>query len=59
MSQPVHDPVCGMMVDPQTTPHQSSYQGQSYHFCGAGCKKAFDGDPQKYTQQDKEISAPK
>jgi Cu+-exporting ATPase len=28
----VLDPVCGMTVDPQTTPHRHSHRGQSYYF---------------------------
>ncbi|WP_174800004.1 hypothetical protein, partial [Microvirga aerophila] len=26
----VKDPVCGMMVDPQTTTHRAQYQGKAY-----------------------------
>lgn len=42
------DPICGMQVDPRTAAGQSEYQGQTYYFCSPGCKKTFDGDPQKY-----------
>lgn len=44
----VQDPVCGMMVDPKSAAARSEYQGQTYHFCAPGCKKAFDQDPEKY-----------
>ncbi|MEQ7780291.1 heavy metal translocating P-type ATPase [Xanthomonas hortorum] len=44
----VADPVCGMPVDPQTTPHHATYLGADYHFCSAGCREKFDGDPKKY-----------
>ena len=44
----VKDPVCGMDVDPKTAAGNSEYQGQTYYFCSAGCKKAFDKEPQKY-----------
>ncbi len=27
------DPVCGMQVDPQTTPHRHPYEGRTYYFC--------------------------
>jgi YHS domain-containing protein len=44
----VKDPVCGMDVDPKTAAHSSQYQGQTYYFCSAGCKKSFEKEPQKY-----------
>jgi Cu+-exporting ATPase len=42
------DPVCGMRVDPEHAAAKSTYQGQSYYFCSAGCRAKFDGDPEKY-----------
>ncbi len=42
------DPVCGMDVDESTAKHTAQHQGQTYHFCAPGCKKAFEADPQKY-----------
>jgi len=42
------DPVCGMDVDPNTTDLKSEYMGKTYYFCGPGCKRAFDKDPEKY-----------
>ena len=42
------DPVCGMSVDPKSAAGKSDYQGKTYYFCSAGCKKAFDSDPEKY-----------
>ena len=44
----VHDPVCGMVVDPVRAAHHASYAGQDYHFCSAGCRAKFSADPQKY-----------
>jgi YHS domain-containing protein len=44
------DPVCGMDADPKTAAGKSEYQGQTYYFCSAGCKKAFDKEPQKYVK---------
>ena len=46
----VKDPVCGMDVDPETAAGRSDYQGQTYYFCSAGCKKAFEKEPQKYVK---------
>jgi YHS domain-containing protein len=44
----VRDPVCGMTVDKQATPHRSEYEGKTFYFCGAGCKRRFDEEPQRY-----------
>ncbi len=46
----VIDPVCGMVIDPNTTELRSDYQGTTYYFCGPGCQQAFDADPEKYAQ---------
>lgn len=42
------DPVCGMTVEEATAAAKSDYKGQTYYFCAAGCKKAFDADPEKF-----------
>ncbi len=42
------DSVCGMTVDPHTTPHRHSYHGRPYYFCSASCVKKFAADPEKY-----------
>jgi len=42
------DPVCGMDVDIKTAPAKSEYKGKTYYFCGPGCKRDFDRDPEKY-----------
>jgi len=42
------DPVCGMTVDPETSPHHAEHQGKDYHFCSAGCRTKFVSDPEKY-----------
>ena len=42
------DPVCGMMVDPNTTEHRSAHDGHPYYFCSTGCHTKFDADPEKY-----------
>jgi Cu+-exporting ATPase len=44
----VTDPVCGMQVNPETSPHHATHQGQSWHFCSAGCRAKFLADPQRY-----------
>lgn len=42
------DLVCGMDVDTATAKQTSAYQGQTYYFCGPGCKKAFEAEPAKF-----------
>src|SRR5918996_6022462 len=44
----VIDPVCGMTVDPHTTPHRAEYAGHPYYFCSAGCRAKFVKDPARY-----------
>lgn len=41
----VIDSVCGMTVDPLTTPHHAEHAGQDYYFCSARCRKKFVADP--------------
>ena len=42
------DPVCGMDVDPVASPHRAEHDGQTYHFCAAGCRTKFIADPARY-----------
>ena len=42
------DPVCGMTVDPATTPHIATHGGEYHHFCSAGCLAKFEADPDRY-----------
>jgi YHS domain-containing protein/uncharacterized membrane protein YraQ (UPF0718 family) len=44
----VKDPVCGMTVDPDKSDHRAVHEGQTYYFCSAGCKEAFEKEPDKY-----------
>ncbi|HML08804.1 MAG TPA: heavy metal translocating P-type ATPase [Xanthobacteraceae bacterium] len=58
------DPVCGMRVDPATSPHRYTHERQTYYssphrytherqtyyFCCAGCRGKFIADPGKYLQ---------
>lgn len=44
----VIDPVCEMTVDTETAEYKSEYQGKTYYFCGAGCKRAFDKHPTEF-----------
>ena len=47
----VVDPVCGMTVDSESANSTANYQGQTYYFCSPSCKKSFEKDPARYTQQ--------
>jgi YHS domain-containing protein/uncharacterized membrane protein YraQ (UPF0718 family) len=47
------DPVCGMTVD-RSTDFTSELDGQTYYFCGAGCKRRFDSDPEAFLDPGRE-----
>lgn len=42
------DPVCKMTVDEASAAATSEYEGKTYYFCGVGCKRAFDENPEQY-----------
>ncbi|WP_449422097.1 YHS domain-containing protein [Rhodanobacter lindaniclasticus] len=44
----VTDPVCGMQVDPATTPHHATHDGAAFHFCSERCRAKFVDDPQRW-----------
>ncbi|HEV2099765.1 MAG TPA: heavy metal translocating P-type ATPase [Stellaceae bacterium] len=44
----VHDPVCGMTVDPGMAKHRAEHDGHSYFFCSAGCQEKFTAEPKRY-----------
>ncbi|MCZ8314118.1 heavy metal translocating P-type ATPase [Phreatobacter sp.] len=44
----VIDPVCGMTVDPATTPHKTTLDGVEHFFCSSGCVVKFRKDPARY-----------
>jgi heavy metal translocating P-type ATPase len=44
----VRDPVCGMCVNLKTSKHRAEHEGKTYHFCSAGCRTKFVGDPERY-----------
>jgi Cu+-exporting ATPase len=51
------DPVCGMTVDPRTTPHHQEHQGHTVYFCSAGCKAKFAADPARYLNKQTDRTA--
>jgi len=46
----VKDPVCGMWVDPHSTPHKAEHNGHPYYFCSSGCKSKFVAEPAQYVE---------
>jgi len=40
------DPVCGMVVDPETAAGVSERDGERYYFCSPMCKERFDAEAQ-------------
>jgi len=42
------DPVCGMFVKVSGAKYKSEHHGSQAYFCCAGCKAAFDQQPEKY-----------
>ena len=44
------DPVCGMTVEEHAEAPASEYNGRTFYFCSAACKRAFDADPAAYAE---------
>ena len=42
------DLVCHMTVDIATAHYTTEYDGQTYYFCSAGCKRSFEKEPNRY-----------
>ena len=53
----VRDPVCGMTVNPATSKHRFDHNGETFHFCSAGCRTKFAADPLAYLEKDKRPKA--
>jgi YHS domain-containing protein len=47
------DPVCKMQVEESKAAATAEYQGKTYYFCAAGCKKKFEQNPEIYLAQSK------
>jgi YHS domain-containing protein len=49
------DPVCGMMVNREVATAAGltvEHEGQSYYFCGRGCRLEFVDDPKRFFDPD-------
>jgi P-type Cu+ transporter len=44
----VHDPVCGMEIEPQSAFATREHMGQTFYFCSQSCVDQFDKDPHRY-----------
>jgi len=44
----VHDPVCGMEIEPQSAFAKREHLGQTFYFCSQSCVDQFDKDPHHY-----------
>jgi YHS domain-containing protein len=55
MQATAKDPVCGMDVNRMVAQAQgltSEHRGETYVFCGRGCKLDFDDDPERFFRPD-------
>jgi len=42
------DLVCGMIVDENSAPARTTYDGKAYYFCATYCKETFEKNPDKF-----------
>ncbi|MEX2016303.1 MAG: YHS domain-containing protein, partial [Candidatus Hydrogenedentales bacterium] len=52
------DPVCGMTVNPEKTPHRAVHARQTFYFCSAGCAQKFKADPIAALSKPAKVEAP-
>ncbi len=46
--EPYVDPVCKMLVLPDSAAGKFEYRGTTYYFCAVGCRDRFAADPERY-----------
>jgi len=44
----VHDPVCGMDIDPADAAGTEEYELKTYYFCSKSCQEKFKAEPEKF-----------
>lgn len=44
----VEDPVCGMLIAPESATGTSTFEGKQVHFCSSSCKERFDEAPESF-----------
>jgi len=47
----LRDPVCGTVLDEKTAKFRINFEGETYYFCSASCKKKFKRHPKKFVKQ--------
>jgi xanthine dehydrogenase accessory factor len=52
---PAVDPVCGMTVAADGSGRPYEHDGVTHHFCGPGCRDAFERDPGAYARTRQEV----
>jgi putative ABC transport system ATP-binding protein len=57
LSDMATDPVCGMAVEREGTPHYR-HDGQTYYFCSSACRDEFAASPGRFPQPATGLSAP-
>lgn len=54
--QAAEDPVCHMQVDMKNPPGGThDHEGDTYYFCGPGCRIAFSKEPASYLSGEKKM----
>lgn len=53
------DPVCRMMVNPNSAAAKVEHGGHTYFFCSSGCAEKFQEDPDLYLHADRKNDAPR
>src|SRR5271169_4405697 len=53
----LHDPVCGMAIDPATAEERAEHAGHTYYFCSSRCRERFDTDPARYLSRAPSVAA--
>ncbi|HWG65397.1 MAG TPA: XdhC family protein [Streptosporangiaceae bacterium] len=46
------DPVCGMTVEAAAENHPLEFEGVTYYFCRAACRREFEHDPAAYVRKE-------
>jgi P-type Cu+ transporter len=44
----IHDPVCGMAIDPESATESITQGSTTFYFCSASCATKFKADPEHY-----------
>jgi len=57
-AEPHVDPVCKMLVLPESAAATYEHNGTTYYFCMPGCRDKFAADPNKYLASGKKVSPP-